>query len=509
MAAELDSIVRVTSQIAPRSASGSTFGRSLYVYAGDASAATRADILGVLARDSRVNVYRNLAAVRDDYAATHAAYRQALSFFSVVPSPRREFMSAGWFESGSKGYMVGATGQTGATVLSAIQAVGATTISAAGQAVAVDLSGSTTGTPGYEAAATVIETALQTITSPDLSAVTCAYSATDGAFLVTVPVDIDIGGALSGPGAEAVGLAGTGSTYVGGVPTETSDGALDRIEEADDSVYWLVPDSSIYTDETSIQAAAAWLADREKQMLVEQHDINALTTDETTSITAELFADEMRQVTIVWGLTEDQKAASVAGLFAGVDLDEPDSLITAFGKTLPGRTPDSLSTAQRAELDRKRVNYYTTVGGSNVFRPGVTTHPDWYMDTLFLIDWLKDRVRDDIWRLIRTSPRIPLDMRGNARIQSTVETVCEAGRRNGGLAPGRVSETFASDIRSVTGAAFDGMLGQGYLVYVEPLSGLSETELAARPARQAPTTYVWLRGAGAAHGIEIPLMFSE
>ena len=101
-------------------------------------------------------------------------------------------------------------------------------------------------------------------------------------------------------------------------------------------------------------------------------------------------------------------------------------------------------------------------------------------------------------------PRIPLTPRGLGRIQATVEAVCEAGRFNGGIFPGRVSEATSNDIRRTTGSEFDGFLGRGYLVYVTPVV----TE-AQRNARQAPPTTVWLRGSGAVNFLEVTLTFSE
>ena len=506
MVAELDSIVRVTAQIVPAAATARAFGRTLFLYQGDATPTARAEILSTLARDARVNIYSDLTAAGRDYATTHPAYATAQSYFAQVPYPRHELLPVGWFPTGAPGYVVGATGQTGTTVLTAIKAVGATTITVAGQSVAVDLNVTGTGTTGYQAAASAIQTALRTVTSPDLSAVTCAYNETDGAFLVTAPIGIDLGGALSGPGAEAVGLAGTGSTYVAGTPIETIQQAMDRIDGLNDSWYWLIPDSTIYMNATNMLALATWVANKERQIIVDQHSLDVLTANETTSLAAQLFARETKEVSTLWSAVADRKSASASGRFASVDLDEDDSLITLFGKTLPGRAADSLTAAQRAELDRKRINYYTSVAGSNIVRPGVTSHPDWYMDTLFLVDWLKWRIRNDVYRLIHTSRRVPLDDRGRARVLATVEAACEAGVRNGGLAPGPVSETFANDIRQITGAAFDANLGRGYLVYVAPISSMTNSEGASR---EAPTTYVWLRGSSAVHFIEIPLLFTE
>ena len=505
MTMDLDSIVRVTATLEPPAASGDQFGRALFVFTGDATGSSRAAIAGARARDLRVTRFNSLDAVGGDFATTHVAYKAAASYFRQVPYPRRDFLTAGWHSAGAVSYILGETGIEGASQLTAIKALGDSPFIAAGQSVDVNLNQSGTGDTGYAAIASAIQTGLRTITSPDLSGIDVAYSTSDDAYQVEAPIGVDIGGVLSGEGAEAVGL-GDDASYYAGVAAETAIGdALDRIQAADDSWYWLVIDP-VLADSASAEDVADWVGDERKQFVVDAIGIGALTTDETTSRAARVAAKSSSRTPIIWSGTVDHKAASAAGRMASTDFSAVDSLPTLFAKALPGTEPDSLTTAQRAELDRKLINYYTTVGGSNILRPGVTPLPGWWVDTRYWLDWLTERIQTDIYTLLRSIQRLPLTARGLGLIQTVVEDVCEAGRRNGGIAAGRVGEITANEIRATTGTAFDGTLSRGYLVYVEPIENQSTADIAAR---KAPPVRVWLKGSGAVHFVDISLNFRE
>ena len=220
-----------------------------------------------------------------------------------------------------------------------------------------------------------------------------------------------------------------------------------------------------------------------------------------------LFAQASSRVSWLPGLQAAYRAVSVAARFSSIDFSRSDSLITIFGKTLPGVTPDDFTSAQIAEIGRKRGNYYVSVGGTNIVRPGVTVAPAWFMDTRLWLDWIIDRIRRDIFALLTTLARLPLTERGSARILSVINAACEVGRTNGGIAPGYVSTATQTDIQRVTGnTSFDGYLGRGYLAHVAPISTLTQAQ---RDAREAPPTTVWLKGSGAINFVDILLRFTE
>jgi len=502
----LDSIIRISATIEPSAASTDTFGRTLLLYAGDFSGTTRAAVSGDRARDLRVNRYTSLAEVAEDYATTHPVYTAAAAYFAQTPYPR-DLLTASYAAAGAGDYILGATGQEGANQLTAIKAVGnsAEFRLANGKSVNVDLAGvSGAGDTGYTNVAAAIQTALRTITAdPDLRGVTVTYDAAAEAFTVAAPIGVDLSGVLSGDGAVVVGLGSTGTHYPGRAATTVAE-TMEIIQNLNDTWYWLELTPDLVA---SSVAVATWVRTERKQVSHDFTDAAVLTPNESASRAAQIVALDSERNSIIWDAVDDEKGIAVAGVFAGTNFSRRNALPTLFGKTLAGRRVGRvLTAAERNELDRKRINYYQAIGGANVVRPGVTTKAPWFMDTRFWVDWFIVTVQNRLWTLLRTDPRIPLTERGVGLLQAEVESVCEDGVENGGIAPGTVTEAIAGEIRRATGTDFDGTLSRGYLVWFDPLS---EQTLADRQARKAPPFTVWLKDAGAVHEMDIAISFNQ
>ena len=191
-------------------------------------------------------------------------------------------------------------------------------------------------------------------------------------------------------------------------------------------------------------------------------DEGVLTPNESTSLAAQLSALEQQRTFLVWSRTRDGKALSLAGRLSSVNFDGQNALITPKFKSLPGTTPDIVTTAQKEELDRKWVGYYTRFGPDAIFAEGWTQAGDW-IDVRYWLDWITKAMQSEVYTLLRQHPtRVPQTAEGLASIEAAIERVCEAGRRNGGIAPGRVSEAVANNIRLATNnPAFDGFLANG------------------------------------------------
>ena len=189
-----------------------------------------------------------------------------------------------------------------------------------------------------------------------------------------------------------------------------------------------------------------------------------------------------------------------------MNFEGQNTLITPKFKSLPATTPDIVTTAHKGELDRKWVGYYTRFGPDAIFAGGWTQSGDW-IDVRYWLDWITSAIQDEVYNLLRQHPtRVPQTTEGLASIEAAIERVCEAGRRNGGLAPGRVSEAVANDIRlAINNPDFDGFLTRGYLVVVGSIADQLEQD---RNARKAPPARVWITGSGAMHSATIILTFA-
>ena len=298
----------------------------------------------------------------------------------------------------------------------------------------------------------------------------------------------------------------SGGVITQGHTSETIEEGMSAIGTLDDSWYFVAVDSQITTSADLI-ALSRWVQSQPHMLALDMVDEHVIAQGETTSLAAQIAVLEQERTFLVWSRTSDHKALSLAGRLSTVNFDGQNTLITAKFKSLPGTTPDNLTTAQKEELDRKRVGYYTRFGPDAIFAEGWLTNGDW-IDVRYWLDWLSLTIQFEVYGLLRQHPtRVPQTDAGIASITAAVERVCEAGRRNGGIASGVVSEVLANDIRLATGnPSFDGLLTLGYLVSVDSIAGQSQ---ANRDARIAPPISVWLKGSGAVHYVEIRLIFTN
>lgn len=239
---------------------------------------------------------------------------------------------------------------------------------------------------------------------------------------------------------------------------------------------------------------------------MDSHEPGALTPNESTSLLAQVSALKSERVFAIWSLFNDYKAVSVAARFSSVDFTAGQSLITGKFKTLPGTTPDIITATQKAELDRKRVNHYSPFGGDSIVAEGVSFGT--YIDVRYWLDWFINSCQAGVYNLLKGSPsRVPQTDSGSAAIRGTLEGICEEGVLNGGIAPGKLGNVLAGNIREITGnSKFSGYLSTGYLVYIQPIALQNPSD---RAARKAPPINVWVKGSGAVHFLDINIVFEN
>ena len=141
-----------------------------------------------------------------------------------------------------------------------------------------------------------------------------------------------------------------------------------------------------------------------------------------------------------------------------------------------------------------------------MLREGTTVSPNTFIDARYWLDWFVDAVQRSVWSLLLRSGRVPQTSVGISQLTSVVEDVCRQGERNGGIAAGTLTEQVADEVRRVTSSAgFDGVLTRGYLVYIEPITNLTQEQISSR---EVPPIHVWLKGSGAVHYVDIDLTFN-
>ncbi len=499
MTLDIQDIVEVKATIAPGGTAPRQFGRTLLVI-------TDKDLDD---DDDRAQVFANMSEIAGMLTSDSEAYEAAQVYFSQSPYPQP--LVVGRWKGETRVAML-AGGPPGS--LSDLQAITSGSMTVQGATITnPDLSSATS----YDDVAAAVQTALRASSGSGLSTVGVIYDAGLGAFSVTLGFDsdgepYDFTGAfvdvLTGTLASTLGLDDASNPeIVAGHDGEPIEDAMAAISAEDDGWYFVAVDSGIADTEPAV-SLAQWVEAQPRMLALDTVEAGVLTPDESSSVAARLSALGLDRTFVVWSRSADHKGLSMAARLSSVRFDGQNTLITAKFKSLPGAVPDVLNSAQQEELDRKRVNYYTRFGRDAIFAEGWTLKPGTWIDVRYWLDWIVSAVQTEVYNLLRQHPsRVSQTDEGIASITASIERVCEAGRRNGGIAPGQVAESVANDIRLATNnPSFDGRLGLGYLVSVGNIADQSQAD---RDARKSPPARVWLKGSGALHSATIELTFTN
>ena len=398
-------------------------------------------------------------------------------------------------------------------ITTGVDGIGAGSLTWHGSSIPVDF----TGADSYDDVASTLQTALRAVRAAaraDLRSVTVEFDPV-GFFRVLFGFDSTSGDPYAINGfmaddaqepASALGLDSiSGGAIVQGQASEPIEDAMDAISGLDDGWYFVTVDSSITTS-ADLLSLSRWVQAKVHMLALDVVDEGVLTPNESTSLAAQLSALEQQRTFLVWSRTRDNKALSLAGRLSSVNFEGQNTLITPKFKSLPRTVSDIVTAAQKKELDRKWVGYYTRFGPDAIFAEGWTQAGDW-IDVRYWLDWITKAMQSEVYTLLRQHPtRVPQTAEGLASLEAAIERVCEAGRGNGGIAPGRVSETVANDIRLASNnPAFDGFLPTGYLVAIGSIADQLQID---RDDRRSPTIRVWLKGSGAMHHVTIRLVFT-
>lgn len=377
----------------------------------------------------------------------------------------------------------------------------------------IDLSGAST----YTAIASAIQTALQGETGYTQATVTF----TEGRFIIVTNTNPIAGGFLEAAtssdgtqvGTNLVPLVAMGEgqpEYLEGHAAETAVAALSAIRTLagagapvalmlDSGVPLTLgsPPNEVDTRETL--AASAEANDMVFGLL--DTDAGALVAQEGTSHGYGAFSRNQGQVFSVFDNVGAKPDVGGLAFMSGIDLSKPKSLATPHAKAIPGVAPSLIDDVQYAELARKRVNVVATVGGSARLVGGFTSRPDYYLDSVWWLMWLRDEVVSAQWAAMGASRRLT-----TAELLDALSEVFGQGIENGGIQPGgTVNAATKADIIDVTGnSAFDGTLSAGYLIWVERPSNRSAIDRANRRANWK----AWLAPTEAIHNVSGDIVLS-
>jgi hypothetical protein len=260
---------------------------------------------------------------------------------------------------------------------------------------------------------------------------------------------------------------------------ETAVEAIDAIRAEDDDWYFIEETTH---DKATVLLIAAKVETLEKVFLTSSGDtdiVDLAPGSDTTTLAHDLKVLGYNRTLGIFGGDADSapsagvtpyNEAALAGYLGAQD--KPGSYSAAF-KTLVGQNTDALTPTQEANIlgtaadpsMGKYFNAYEYIGGGGVFRYGFMSSGK-YVDYIIFKDWLKARLQEALFGLLRNVPKIPEDLEGLTMINNSMEPVFKLGQSNGAI-----PEMSKDD---------NGIQNGGYVITMPDLSIRSGTDKTAR-----------------------------
>ena len=358
----------------------------------------------------------------------------------------------------------------------------------------VDLSSATT----FAAIATAVQTAIAAV----ITGATFVYDATlnggDGGFLLTLdgageldPAAFETHSAGTGTDiSEALGMdADSSPVYAQGHDTETLSEALaEMVPQASDGPPTLpMVDGSCPADVSGVdtrESLATFVQAGDYFAFIRDNGADALAA--TGTFRGYVFAQSLSRVEAVVGAGENfGDGANYVDVAANAFLSSqrfnlPASIKNPHAKPLPGATALLVDGDQLADLVATRTSVYTIVGGLPSLAGGFTGRAGVWADAQYWLGWLKNEMELSIFNAQRGSDRF-----GTAILTDTINDVMAAAERSGGLQPGgRVNASVRNQIRNTFDRPnFDGILGAGWIAWIERPSSRSDLDVTNRIGR--------------------------
>lgn len=138
--------------------------------------------------------------------------------------------------------------------------------------------------------------------------------------------------------------------------------------------------------------------------------------------------------------------------WAGQQLPEDPGATTWAFKTLAGIPTDSFTSAQRAALRAKRCNHYINAAGNAITYEGYTSEPGVFIDIIRGLDWLEQRMAEDIFAELASQKKIPY-VGGGEILEQVVRSRMDIAVDRTVLAPGYTVEVPSADDQLATDRA--------------------------------------------------------
>lgn len=443
---------------------------------------------------TRIRTYGELSEVAADFGSNAPEYLAATLFFDQSPTPTSLYIGR-WARTATSGQLIGAALTTAQQVMSNF-----TTVTSGGFKIAVNGAGSPVNVAAINlssagslsAVAALITTALTAATVP----ATCTWngeqfvfsSTTTGttsnvSFLTAPASGTDISGLLNG-------TVAAGGYVVAGITAETPLAAVQALDALSTFWYGLVWAAATLPADADYLAVAAYIQAGTHLQGITTAEATAITSGNTTDIGSELKA---AGYTRTFGQYSTQNAYAAAAIFGDLlttNLDGSNTMPTVMWKTETGVVAEPLNSNLANVLDSKRYNYYAPFNnGASILVNGMCFGPA-FIDEIYGLDWLQNRVQTDLFNLLAAVPKIPQTDAGVTQLLNCIEASLKVGVTNGLIGPGTWQ---AGGFGSLSTGDY---MPKGYYLYAPKVSAQSSAD---RASRKSPTIQVAVKLSGAVH----------
>jgi hypothetical protein len=294
--------------------------------------------------------------------------------------------------------------------------------------------------------------------------------------------------------AQLMMTSATAIRSVAGIAIETPVAAVVRV----DGRGWYAVTfaaSRILTDIEHMAISAYIEAASDKHMYgITTNEQTCLDPANVTDIGSQaMLADYMRTV-IQWSLYSPHAICSFFGRALTVNFEGSNTTLTMKFKVEPGATPEVLSGSNATTLAAKRINVYVQYNnGAAITQEGVMSGRA-YFDEMHGLDWLSNRIQNDLFNVLYTSPKIPQTNPGVHVLVTTCDASLAQGVQNGLIAPGVWNAPGFGELHQ------GDTLHNGFYTFANNVDTQSQAD---RESRIAPLIQIATKLAGAIHFVDV------
>ena len=448
----------------------------------------------VIDTKTRIRSYGQLSDVAADFGINAPEYAAATLFFDQSPTPTNLLIGR-WARTATSGLLIGAA-------LTATQKALAnfTAVTSGGFKVAIDGAGSPVAVSAINLSSATSLSQVASLISTALTgasiAATCAWNGSQFIFtsnstgassnvsFLTAPASgTDISGLLNGTSA-------AGGYTVAGIVAESPLAAVTALDALSINWYALTWGAATMPADADYLSVAAYIQATTHLQGITTAEATAITSGNTTDIGSQLQAAGYTRTFVQYSTQSPYAAAAIFGDLLTTNTSAANSMPTVMWKVEAGVAPEPLNTNTANVLDAKRYNYYSPFqNGASVLVNGMCSGPA-FIDEIYGLDWLQNRIQTDIFNLLTSVPKIPQTDAGVTQLLNCVDASIAAGVTNGLIGPGTWQAGGFGSLKT------GDYMAKGYYIFAPKVASQGSAD---RAARKSPPIQAAVKLAGAVH----------